>query len=46
MGHGSRQGNVLTFLGALEQLLAEQGYRFAHGASTAAANDVYLHEKS
>jgi alanine-glyoxylate transaminase / serine-glyoxylate transaminase / serine-pyruvate transaminase len=46
MGHGSRQANVLTFLGALEQLLAEQGYRFEHGASTAAANDVYLHEKS
>lgn len=42
MGHASRQSNVLTFLGALEQLLAEQGHRFDHGASVAAANEVYL----
>ena len=42
MGHGSRQTNVLTFLGALEQLLAEQGYKFEQGASVAAANGVYL----
>lgn len=46
MGHGSRQNNVLTFLGALEQLLTEQGYQFEHGASTAAANEVYLGSKS
>lgn len=45
MGHGSRQANVLTFLAALEQLLAEQGYRFDHGASIAAANGVYLGSK-
>jgi len=41
MGHGSRPSNVLLFLGALEQLLAEQGYRFDAGASVAAANRVY-----
>lgn len=46
MGHGSRQANVLTFLAALEQLLAEQGYRFNHGASVAAANGAYLSQKS
>jgi len=42
MGHGSRQNNVLLLLAALEQLLAEQGYRFEPGASVAAANAVYL----
>ncbi len=41
MGYGSRAANVLTFLAALEQLLAEQGYAFEHGASVAAANAVY-----
>jgi len=41
MGYGSRQSNVLTFLAALEQLLAEQGYQFQAGASVAAANGVY-----
>ncbi len=41
MGYGSRQANVLTFLAALEQLLAEQNYRFQAGASVAAANGVY-----
>jgi alanine-glyoxylate transaminase/serine-glyoxylate transaminase/serine-pyruvate transaminase len=42
MGHGSRAANVLLFLAALEQLLAEQGHRFDHGASIAAANTRYL----
>jgi len=41
MGHGSRMGNVLLVLSALEQLLAEQGFGFEHGASVAAANAVY-----
>jgi alanine-glyoxylate transaminase/serine-glyoxylate transaminase/serine-pyruvate transaminase len=41
MGYGSRQANVLTFLAALEQLLAEQNYQFQAGASVAAANAVY-----
>ncbi len=41
MGHGSRPANVLTFLGALEQLLVSEGYQFPHGAGTAAANEVY-----
>ncbi|HEY2841176.1 MAG TPA: alanine--glyoxylate aminotransferase family protein [Pirellulales bacterium] len=41
MGHASRANNVLLFLGALEQLLAENGCKFDHGASVAAANRVY-----
>ncbi len=41
MGYGSRSANVLLFLAALEQLLAEQGYNFDHGASIAAATDHY-----
>jgi alanine-glyoxylate transaminase/serine-glyoxylate transaminase/serine-pyruvate transaminase len=41
MGFGSRPGNVLLFLSALEQLLSEQGFRFDRGASIAAANGVY-----
>jgi aspartate aminotransferase-like enzyme len=42
MGYGSRPANVLLFLSALEQLLAEQGLQFDHGASIAAANAAYL----
>jgi hypothetical protein len=41
MGHSSRANNVLMLLGALEELLAEQGLKFPHGASVAAANDIY-----
>ena len=41
MGHGSRPNNVLLLLSALEELLDEQSYSFEHGASIAAANDVY-----
>jgi alanine-glyoxylate transaminase/serine-glyoxylate transaminase/serine-pyruvate transaminase len=41
MGYGARPANVLLFLSALEQLLAEQGHRFSHGASIAAANEAY-----
>jgi alanine-glyoxylate transaminase/serine-glyoxylate transaminase/serine-pyruvate transaminase len=41
MGHSSRKTNVLVLLAALEELLAEQGYRFTPGASVAAANGVY-----
>lgn len=41
MGYGSRPANVLLFLSALEQLLAEQGYKFNSGASIAAANAAY-----
>lgn len=41
MGYASRSTNVLLLLAALEQLLAEQGYQFEHGASVAAANEVY-----
>ncbi|MGE0610227.1 MAG: alanine--glyoxylate aminotransferase family protein [Pirellulales bacterium] len=46
MGYGSRAGNVLLFLSALEQLLAEQGCRFDHGASIAAANERYHKSKT
>jgi alanine-glyoxylate transaminase / serine-glyoxylate transaminase / serine-pyruvate transaminase len=41
MGYGARPANVLFFLSALEQLLAEQGHPFDAGASIAAANGVY-----
>lgn len=41
MGHGSRATNVYAFLAALEQLLAEQNYKFEHGAGLAAASEVY-----
>ncbi len=41
MGHACRRNNVLLLLGALEQLLAEQGYAFSPGSSVAAANAVY-----
>jgi len=41
MGYSSRQTNVLVFLAALEQLLAEHGHRFQHGSAVAAANGVY-----
>ena len=41
MGYGARSANVVYVLASLEQLLAEQGYRFQHGASLAAAEEVY-----
>jgi alanine-glyoxylate transaminase/serine-glyoxylate transaminase/serine-pyruvate transaminase len=41
MGYGCRPANVLLFLSALEQLLAEQKYKFQAGASVAAANAAY-----
>lgn len=41
MGYAARGENVLKFLGALEQLLHQQGHKFEHGASIAAANEVY-----
>jgi alanine-glyoxylate transaminase/serine-glyoxylate transaminase/serine-pyruvate transaminase len=41
MGYGARPANVLLFLAALEQLLAEQGHKFNRGASIAAANEAY-----
>jgi alanine-glyoxylate transaminase/serine-glyoxylate transaminase/serine-pyruvate transaminase len=41
MGYGSRPANVFVFLAALEQLLAEQGHQFTHGASIAAATESY-----
>jgi alanine-glyoxylate transaminase/serine-glyoxylate transaminase/serine-pyruvate transaminase len=41
MGYASRQANVLVLLAALEQLLAEHGHKFDHGAGVAAANAIY-----
>jgi alanine-glyoxylate transaminase/serine-glyoxylate transaminase/serine-pyruvate transaminase len=46
MGHASRANNVLLVLGALEQLLAEQGLKFEKGASVAAANQCYANERA
>lgn len=37
MGHNSAMANVLTFLGALEDALADQGYETQAGAGVAAA---------
>ena len=45
MGHAARQSNVLTFLAALEQLLAENGYEFSAGSSIAAANAAFAHNE-
>jgi alanine-glyoxylate transaminase / serine-glyoxylate transaminase / serine-pyruvate transaminase len=44
MGYSSRQANVLLFLAALEQLLAEQKHCFEPGSSIAAANAVYANK--
>jgi alanine-glyoxylate transaminase/serine-glyoxylate transaminase/serine-pyruvate transaminase len=44
MGYGARPANVLLFLSALEQLLAEAGHTFDHGASISAANAVYARD--
>ena len=41
MGHNSRPGVVLQFLGALEQCLLGQGAKITPGAGVAAANRVY-----
>ncbi len=41
MGYGARPANVLLFLSALEQLLAEQNHSFEHGSSIAEATRVY-----
>jgi alanine-glyoxylate transaminase/serine-glyoxylate transaminase/serine-pyruvate transaminase len=41
MGYGARPANVYLVLSALEQLLAEQGHKFDHGASVAAAAEAY-----
>jgi alanine-glyoxylate transaminase/serine-glyoxylate transaminase/serine-pyruvate transaminase len=41
MGYGARANNILLFLAALEQLLAEQNCKFERGAAVAAANEYY-----
>ena len=41
MGYASRPTNVFSFLAALEQLLAEQNYKFEHGSSIAASTASY-----
>ena len=45
MGYGARAANVLLVIAALEQLLAEQGYKFTHGSGIGAANDFYAASK-
>ncbi len=44
MGYGARADNVRLVLSALEQLLADEGHKFEHGASAAAAGEVYRTE--
>ncbi|MDX1964457.1 MAG: alanine--glyoxylate aminotransferase family protein [Pirellulales bacterium] len=44
MGYGADSKHVLLFLAALEQILLDQGLKFAPGSSIAAANDVYRFE--
>lgn len=41
MGHNSTRENVLTFLGALEDVLTAEGYSLSPGASLAAASQVF-----
>lgn len=41
MGHAARPENVVAFLGALEKLLAAQGFSLESGAGVSAANGVY-----
>ncbi|MCL4459756.1 MAG: alanine--glyoxylate aminotransferase family protein [Chloroflexi bacterium] len=41
MGYSSSKNNVLLFLGALEQVLASEGFGLPAGAGVAAANQVY-----
>src|SRR5207248_2109637 len=41
MGHSATENNMLTFLAAVETLLAREGYGSASGAGIAAANAVY-----
>ncbi len=41
MGHTARPKNVELLLGALEQLLADEGHRFEPGAAVAAADELY-----
>jgi alanine-glyoxylate transaminase/serine-glyoxylate transaminase/serine-pyruvate transaminase len=41
MGYNARPGNVLLFLGALEQCLLGQGVKITPGASVSAANQAY-----
>lgn len=41
MGHSSSRRNVVLFLGALEQILSEEGYHLSPGQALAAAGEVY-----
>jgi alanine-glyoxylate transaminase/serine-glyoxylate transaminase/serine-pyruvate transaminase len=41
MGHSAIRENLLLFLGAIEKLLAEEGYGSANGAAVAAATTVF-----
>jgi alanine-glyoxylate transaminase/serine-glyoxylate transaminase/serine-pyruvate transaminase len=41
MGHNSTRKNVLTFLGALEDILTAEGYSLSPGAGLAAAGQVF-----
>jgi len=46
MGYSSQRGNVLTFLGALEKVLLDQGFRVPAGAGVGAAVHSYAQAES
>ncbi len=46
MGYSSQRGNVLTFLGALEKVLLDQGFRAPAGAGVGAAVHSYAQAES
>ena len=46
MGHNSRRGNVLLFLGAIEKILLEHGFKASPGAGVGAAVQSYLQSQA
>jgi alanine-glyoxylate transaminase/serine-glyoxylate transaminase/serine-pyruvate transaminase len=46
MGHNSVRGNVLLFLGAIEKILLEHGFKVPSGAGVGAAVQSYLHSQA
>ena len=46
MGHNSQRGNVLLFLGAIEKILLEHGFKASPGAGVGAAVQSYLQSQA
>ena len=46
MGHNSQRGNVLMFLGAIEKILLEHGFKASPGAGVGAAVQSYLQSQA